>query len=155
MKFFKLIQKNANEWAWTCSNTVLARIHSTEDGMWRVCWPREGGTTRMLKDEFECAQDACLAAEKRWPCDGEWCESKAGGYFCNFGNSTFHVRQAQTCRWYALRSDGKVLGQNGKVLWFANAAEACRAVLAERHTPVVLDPFRTPGEVWCWLKHVA
>jgi hypothetical protein len=153
MKIFKLVKKGTDTWVWSCANSILASVHSTRDGMWRVSWPRQNATT-MLKDEFECAEDACFAAEKWWPRDGEWCESRAGGYFCNCGNSTLRVRRAQTGLWYAVRSDGKVLGRNGKVSWFATGLEACRAVFAERHTPVDSDPIAAPREVWCWLKHV-
>jgi hypothetical protein len=154
MRIFSLVTKDAAKWVWTCANKELASVQFTEDGMWRVSWPGGNGVTRMLKDEFECAEDACLAAEKSWPRDGEWCESRAGGYFCNYGNSTFRVRRAQTGHWYAVRSDGKVLGRNGKVSWFATELEACRAVFAERHTPVDPDPFAVPNETWRWLKHV-
>jgi hypothetical protein len=75
--------------------------------------------------------------------------------FANTGIQTLRVRRAQNGVWYAVRSDGTVLGRNGQVYWFATALEAGRAVSAERHTPVDSDPFATPRKVWRWLKHVA
>jgi len=155
MRIFSLIKKVATEWVWSCANKELASVRFTEDGCWCVSWLVGNGVTRMLKDDFESAEDAFFAAEKSWPCDSEWCESISGGYFCKYGNSTLRVRRAQSGLWYAVRSDGKVLGGNGRVSWFATEYEAGRAVLAERHTPVDSDPLAVPREVWRWLKHVA
>lgn len=60
------------------------------------------------------------------------------------------VRQAEP-GWYAVRTDGRVLGQGNSVTWFPTAPAAFMASDKERLLPKVPDPFR-PEVGWRWIK---
>jgi hypothetical protein len=146
------IKTDDGNWVWVCRDgRVFASVYATDEGTWRTQWRLR----QQLSAEFECAEDACLAVEKWWPpeddhCE-EWFESKKSGYFRKSHREVVYVRQAKQ-GWYAVHHDGKLLGQSGCISWFATAAEACRAVHSEEHTPVDLDPFAAAAEGWRWLK---
>jgi len=65
MRIFSLIKKVATEWVWSCANKELASVRFTEDGCWCVSWLVGNGVTRMLKDDFESAEDAFLRLKNR------------------------------------------------------------------------------------------
>ena len=97
-----------------------------------------------------------MAAEKYWPSHGQyfagWLESKNSGYFRKITKGrTVYVRKADD-GWYAVQTDGKLLGKGGKVSWFATAEDACRAVEKELYTPVDADPFGNTRDQWRWIK---
>ena len=157
MKIAKWVEQADGSFAWITGDRTLARVYAV-DGRWRTTWlgERGGHCQWFLPDEFQCAHDACLAAEKRWPpADqffGGWLESKNGGYFRQLSKRrTVYVRNADN-GWYAVQTDGKLLGKGGKVSWFATAEEACRTVEKEMYTPMDADPFGNTRDQWRWIK---
>lgn len=158
MKIIKWTKQPDGSLAWIDGDRTLGKVYSTE-GVWRTTWyggPSSDGGCSMLPDDFPTAHDACLAAEKHWPPPwrqfGGWLESKNGGYFRKWGSRRIvYVRQAAN-GWYAVRPDGKVLGQGNNVSWFATAMDACAAVEQELYTPIDADPFVGTHDKWRWIK---
>ena len=158
MKIVKLIERADGSLAWATDNRTLGQIY-TADGVWRTSWSGEAGPSEgysWLGDDFPTPYDACLAAEKHWPSSWRpfhgWLESKKGGYFRKFGKRrTVYVRKAPQ-GWYAVQTDGKLLGKDRTVSWFTTALEACAAVEKELHTPVDADPFVNAPDRWRWIK---
>ena len=142
--------------SWVCDDRPIARVYAV-NGLWRTEWFGERGQhRRILSEDFQSAHAACLAAEKHWPPSDQyfagWLESKNGGYFRKFDRGAVYVRKGNT-GWYAVKTDGKLLGKGDSVSWFATAMEACRAVEQEKYTPVDADPFKNHSDEWRWLKH--
>jgi hypothetical protein len=125
----------------------------TNRGTWRPTW--RGNTEHRLIADFDSAEDACLASEKRWPPSDEWFEgwfeSRQGGYFRKFGQKPVYVRKTER-GWYALRNDGRLLGQGKRVAWFGTAEEARKAVDKQWYLPAILDPFAA-DDAWHWIKY--
>jgi len=158
MKIAKWITQTDGNLAWVSGDHELACVYAADD-VWRTKWfgePRSGGGFTMLSDDFPSAHDACLAAEKCWPPPDEyfggWLESKNGGLFRKFTNRrAVYVRKADD-GWYAVRTDGKLLGRGSDMSWFATAVDACRAVEKELYAPVDADPFADTRDQWRWMK---
>ena len=154
MQIAKWLAQPDGSVAWVIGDRILGKVYPV-DGVWRTWWSGYGGCM-MLPDDFLTAHDACLAAEKYWPPLGRpfwgWLESKNGGYFRKLTNKrTVYVRKAEN-GWYAVQTDGKVLGKGGNVSWFTTATDACAAVEKELHTPVDADPFVSTRDQWHWIK---
>jgi hypothetical protein len=157
MKIAKWVEQADGSFAWVIDGRTLGVVH-TVDGPWHTKWYGEysDGGYSLLRDDFRTAYDACLAAEKHWPPSSRqfngWLESKNSGYFRKFTNGrAVYVRKAAD-GWYAVRTDGKVLGKGEKVSWFTTAMDACAAVEKELYTPVDADPFVSRPENWHWIK---
>lgn len=150
MKIVKWAERTDGSFAWVIGDRTLAKAYAV-DGVWRTAWRDD---SQVLSAEFSCANDACLAAEKYWPSgqyfDG-WLESKNGGYFRKFNRRAVYVRKADD-GWYAVQTDGKLLGKGGNVSWFSTAEDACRAVEKEMCTPIDADPFVNTRDQWRWIK---
>ena len=156
MKIANWVEQADGSFAWVTGDRKLASVYAL-DGVWRTKWFGEPGQNESwLFAEFPSAHDACLAAEKFWPPRdryfGGWLESKNGGYFRKLNDKrTAYVRKADN-GWYAVQTDGKVLGTGGTVSWFKTAMDACAAVEKELYTPVDADPFVNARGQWRWFK---
>lgn len=157
MKIVKWVEQVDGSFAWIIDGRALGSVH-TVNGRWHPKWYGEwsDGCYWLLRDDFPTAHDACLAAEKHWPPSSRhfngWLESKNGGYFRKFTNGrAVYVRKAAD-GWYAVRTDGKVLGKGNGVSWFTTAMDACAAVEKELYTPVHADPFVNASDQWRWIK---
>lgn len=157
MNIVKWVQQQDGNWEWMSSNAdVLGTVYAC-DGKWHVNWTgRRNSGYWSLPAKFDCAHDACLAAEKEFPLKDEyfeeWFESKNGGYFWKGVGVVVYVRQFQPNGWYAVRNDGKLLGRQGAETFFATPVGACNAVQKERYTPTHPDPFAAGADDWCWVK---
>jgi hypothetical protein len=155
MKIARWVEESNGNWVWLWQNCKLATVSATEDGTWESRWDSaEWGSSITLGEEFHSAEDACLATEKYGPprdsfFDG-WFESKVGGYMKRRGKPVY-VRKAEQ-GWYAVRSDGRLLGQGQRVVWFGTAEEACKVVDRVWCTPKILDPFSAHNP-WCWIQY--
>ena len=118
MKIAKWADQTDGSFAWVVGDRKLALVYAV-DSVWRTKWLDEPGQDEhWLSADFPCAHDACLAAEKYWPPRDRyfngWLESKNGGYFRKFNGPAVYVRKADD-GWYAVQTDGKLLGKGGKV----------------------------------------
>lgn len=155
MKTIKWTTQPGGSLAWIDGDHTFAEVYPV-NGFWRARWPSSDYQgTCLLPAEFPCANDACLAVEQNWRPPimfrDQWLESKNGGYFRRSGRTTFYVRRVPQ-GWYAVRTDGKVLGRGGDVSWFATAEQACGAVQKVLYTPVDADPFVDTRDQWRWIK---
>jgi hypothetical protein len=157
MKIAELAKQSDGRFAWIMGDRTVAEVYSV-NGVWHSRWlgELEDSQWHRLLQEFPCAHDACLAVEKLWPPQdqyfGGWLESKNGGYFRKFAKAgTVYVRNAED-GWYAVQTDGKLLGKGKNMSWFATAMDACRAVEKEKYTPVDADPFVNNRDQWQWIK---
>ena len=154
-EFANWVKQSDGGFVLTTGDSVLAQVHPV-NGLWRTTWYGRRAGTSYLSQQFQTAHEACLASEKNWPSNGDFCgiwlESKNGGYFRQFGNRCrVYLRQGDH-GWYAVQTDGKLLGKGANVSWFRSALDAALAVQAQRHTPIDADPFRNGTNDWRWLK---
>jgi hypothetical protein len=154
MKIVNWIEQADGSFAWIIGDCALAIVHQV-DGVWRTTWHGQRGKNLWSSVEFPSAHEACLASEKYWPPSNEyfagWLESRNGGYFRKFGKRAVHVRKAED-GWYAVQTDGTLLGKGENVSWFTTAMEACLAVEKEAYTPQDADPFLDARDQWDWIK---
>jgi hypothetical protein len=156
MKIAKLNQQADGSFVWVTGKEALATVYPA-DGGWRAEWLyslSEGWPAFLMV--FRSAHDACLAIENRWPCTVTlhyvWVESAKGGYFLRISERvTVYVRKGAN-GWYAVQDNGKLLGKDGKVSWFATAMDACYAVQMEHAAPADADPFVSRADQLCWIK---
>jgi len=88
-----------------------------------------------------------LACAEFWWCLGG---ERRGGYFRQFGASRVNIRKIDQ-GWYAVRQDGRVLGNAAQVAWFASGSDAFAAVEREHCTSFDADPFRDFSDRHTWL----
>jgi hypothetical protein len=157
MKIVKWVEQADGCIAWVSGGHTLGKAYPV-DGVWRTSWYGEPGSKSgclTLLDGFSTAYDACMAAEKRFPSPvwsfSGWLQSKNGGYFRKFNKRTVYVRKTEN-GWYAVQTDGKLLGKGGGVSWFATAVDACQAVEKEKYTPIDADPFVNTCDQLHWIK---
>jgi hypothetical protein len=150
-KIIRRMQQPDGGAVWTLGDSVVASVSANEAGEWRVRWRLEKGVEQFRIERSP--HSACLAAEKFWPMrgfGGAWVESVDGGYFRQFGASRVNIRKINQ-GWYAVRQDGRVLGNAEQVAWFASGSDAFAAVEREHCTSFDGDPFRDFSDRYRWL----